>query len=178
MRIALFVIGVSTLATVACQGNTVRGGLTDSTLRDSLVALIARFDRPWEPQRMSESDAVQEASALLLPDSSFAMVIDTTYYSSFGARAAGDPARVARHRRDTREAHHTNTAIRFRRLGADAAVITQLYRYEFIKVDGRSGFANSAATFVFINTADGWRIAQYHGSHGPQRFTDSAAVSQ
>ena len=149
----------------------------NAALRDSLVAMVEHWERAWEPQRMNESEAVALAMAPFAHDSSFSMVIDALYYPTYEARANTTPLRIHAARLDERETKHATSTVRFLRLGPDAAAMTMLYRYDFTKTSGRQGYQNSAYTFVFVRTPGGWRIAQYHGSHGREMFPDTSQAT-
>ena len=147
----------------------------DKATVDSLVAIIAAFDHDWEPQRaaegISDAAALERTLAPFARDSDFAMVIDAAYYPSFQAWAEHEAISLPQARREEREGHHENLALRAVRLGMDGAAVTQIYRYTFVEASGRRGMQVSAATFVFRRGAGRWEIVQYHGSHGKPAFS-------
>src|SRR5262245_29233513 len=140
----------------------------DVALKDSLVAMIDEWERAFEPQQMSEADALDRAMRPFVQDSSFVMMIDGLYYPTFQARADTQPLRLKTSRGEMSETHHNMTAVRFLRLGRDAAALTMPYRYDFVTKTGQRGHHNSGYTMLFVRRPEGWRIVQYPGSHGPR----------
>lgn len=152
--------------------------VTDKALRDSLVRIVLHWYTAWEPQSISEQEALRRAVAPLITDSRFAMVIDAQYYPTYHMRADTTPQRVRSARLANKEQHHTVTDARMIRFGPDAAVLTLVYRADFVTATGKRVFQNSASTSVFVRTPVGWRIAQYHGSHGPEVVQDSTKTQR
>jgi len=146
----------------------------DNALRDSLVGIVLDFYAGWEPQSGSLEKAIERGRRWFVTDSSFAMIIDTTYRSAYDQWAARTAVSIPDAHKEYREQHHHVTAAKVFRLGRDAAVLSIRYCIDFVKRDGTKGIANgSGATLVFVRRPQGWRIAQYHGSHAPEAVTSA-----
>lgn len=143
-----------------------------TALRDTLVGIFLDFSAGWEPQSGTEADAIARGRKHFVTDSTFSMVIDATYRASFDQWAARTAISIPRTYRDYSEQRHHIAAARLLPLSNRAAALTIVYCVDFVKMDGSRGTANSAATMVFIRQPDGWKVAQYHGSHGPETVTD------
>lgn len=143
-----------------------------AALRDTLVGVWLDFSAGWEPQSGTEVDAIARGRKHFVTDSTFAMVIDATYRASYDQWAARTAVSIPNTYRGYSEQRHHVSAARLLPLSDRAAALTIVYCVDFVRVDGSRGTANSAATLVFIRKPDGWKIAQYHGSHGPETVTD------
>jgi len=150
-----------------------RPQLNEVALRDTLVGIVLGMYAAWEPQSQSESAALARARAPLVTDSTFAMIIDATYRATYESWADRLLVSIPTAYRDYREQHHTVTVARLLPLSNDAAALTLTYCVDFVKTDGGRGIVNSGATLVFVRTPAGWKIAQYHGSHGTEVITEA-----
>lgn len=148
-----------------------------NALRDSLVAIVLDFYAGWEPQSGTLEQAIARGRKYFVTDSSFAMIIDTTYRYAFDQWATRTAVSIPNAYQEYREQHHHVRAAKVLPLGSGAAALTMMYCVEFVKKDGTHGIANSGATLVFVRASTGWRIAQYHGTHGPETVTSAKCPS-
>jgi hypothetical protein len=150
------------------------GQANGAALRDTLVGIVLDFYAGWEPQSGSLDRAIERGRRYFVTDSTFAMIIDTTYRSTYDQWAARTAVSIPDAYKEYQEQHHHVTAAKVLLLGNEAAVLSMRYCVDFVKRDGTRGIADgSGATLVFVRRPQGWRIAHYHGSHHPETLTDS-----
>ena len=157
-------------------GQVQAGALTKAD-RQALTSLIDEFFAVYEPGRLPVTTVLETSRRLFDSGPDFAMVIDAYYYPTWASREEKIPERVASSLAEgDKEAHHRTLDERLLPLGADAAVLTRIYRYSFVDRLGKRGHQDSAITFTFIRKAKQWKVVQYHGSHG-ERVSDEAKSS-
>ena len=164
--------------TDAPLGAQVVVGSNVQTLGDTLVGIFLDFSAGWEPQSGNEEDAIARGRKYFVTDSTFAMVIDTIYRPSYDLWWARTAVSIPAAFREYSEQHHHIKAARVLVLADSAAALTVTYCVDFTKRDGTRGTSNSATTMVFVRRSGAWKIAQYHGSHGPEVVTDDNCAVQ
>ena len=161
------------LAGVVPLGAQQTGPRNDRALRDTLVRIVLDMYAGWEPQSGSVTDAIARGHKHFVTDSTFAMIIDATYRASYDQWVARTAISIPTDFREYREQHHLIRDARLLPLGERGAALTIFYCVDFVKTDGSRGTVKNGATLVFIRLAAGWKIAQYHGSHGVEIITDT-----
>ena len=149
-----------------------RVGAGTSSLRDTLIAIVLDMYAGWAPQAGTLESAIPRSRKYFVRDSTFAMIIDTTYRSAYEQWEARTAVSIPRAHADYREQRPYITNAKVLAIGDRAAVLTLTYCEEFVKRDGSTGLlVNSGATVAFVRQPEGWRIAHYHGTHGPEFVT-------
>ena len=170
----VLVLGTASQQPAVAQPSTT---VNASALRDTLVHIVLDMYAGWEPQSGTLESAIARGRRYFVTDSTFAMVIDTIYRSAYEQWAARTAVSIPNTYQEYREQHHHVRTAKVLPVGDSAAALTMTYCVDFVKRDGTKGVANSGVTLVFVRLPQGWRIAHYHGSHGPEIASDSKCMS-
>ena len=168
MRNLLCVIIVVSALLSSCQKKTDQlSSVQEQQISDTLKKIAIDFLRSWEPPFNSD-----QALNLFTQSEDFHLVIDGINIDTYSKWANGVPNFMADDYTFFKSYKHEIKEIKTTVLSPESGVVTITYIWDNISKDDIHKRTDGSITFTCRQEKIGWKIVQYHGSHGNEVIVD------
>lgn len=130
-------------------------------IKNKLETLATDFLKSWEPPFNPEG-----AVTLFTQSDDFHLVIDGINIDTYSKWANGVPNFMADDNTFFKSYKHEIKELKTTVLSPESGVVTITYIWDNISKDDIHKRTDGSATFACRQEMSGWKIVQYHGSHG------------
>jgi hypothetical protein len=133
----------------------------EQQISDTLKKIAIDFLRSWEPPFNAN-----QALKLFTQSDDFHLVIDGINIDTYSKWAKGVPNFMADDNTFFKSYKHEIKELKTTALSPESGVVTITYIWDNISIDDIHKRTDGSATFACRQEMSGWKIVQYHGSHG------------